>query len=80
MLFRSDDPIARHAEQPRTHLLDGFRQTVRRHELVEHILQDVLRLARIRHVPPDEIPQPPALARNRFSEAFILLGHQRIVG
>jgi len=49
-------------------------------ELVEHILQDVFRLACIRHTPPDEIPQSAALAGDGFSDALVLFGHHRFTG
>src|ERR1700739_264666 len=70
-----DDPVPSHAEQPGRRMLHRLQHPVGRYELVEHILQDVLYIALVRHILPDEIPQPSLLTDDRLRDASILLAH-----
>src|SRR4029077_4891573 len=70
------DPIPCHTEQPGTDLFHRLHQTVRFHELVEDLLQNVLCIARVCHPFPDEVPQPWLFSLNRFGEPSVSLrGH-----
>jgi hypothetical protein len=66
------DPITRDAKEPRGHVLDGHQQTVRLDELVEHVLQNIFGVARIRHAPADEAAQPRLLAVHDLGDPPIL--------
>jgi hypothetical protein len=56
-------------------MLHGPQHAEGRHELVENILQDVFHIALVRHVLPDEVPQPSLLAHDGFRDAPVLVAH-----
>src|SRR5262249_23056691 len=68
-----DDAVLRHAEEPARHLVERHHGAVRLDQLVEDFLQDVLRVARIRHARADEVAQPAALPRDSLRDPLVLL-------
>src|SRR4029079_3982388 len=69
-----DDAIARDAEQPSRDMFDRHQQTVRVHQRVEDILQNVLSVARVRHTPANEVAQPGRLPLDYFRDTLVLFG------
>jgi hypothetical protein len=65
------DAIARHAKQPAGDVLDRHQQTVRFHERVEDILQNVLSVTRVGHAPANEVAQPGLFPPEHFGEPTI---------
>ena len=51
-----DDAIAGHPQQPGTGLLNRLHQAMSGDELVQHFLEDVLRLGGVLHAAANEIP------------------------
>ena len=70
------DAIARHAKQPARGVLDRHQQAVRFHQLVEHVLQNVLGVERVRHASANEVAQAGSLFRDDFGNSAVLLGHR----
>jgi hypothetical protein len=65
------DAIARHAKQPAGDMVNRHQQAVRFHQLVEHVLQNVLGVARVGHAPPDEVAQPGLLPLHRLGDPLV---------
>ena len=63
-----DDAITRHAKQPAGDVVDRHQQTVRFHQLVEDVLQDVFGVARVGHAPANEVAQPGLLPPDHFGD------------
>jgi hypothetical protein len=70
-----DDPMARDAGEPCARLLDGRRQPVRLHELVQDVLQDVIGVVAIADAPADEAPESRSLARDGLGEVSVVVRH-----
>ena len=68
-----NDAVTRYAKQPASDMLDRHQQSVRLYQPVEDILENIFRVARIRHVPADEVEQPGSLPLYQFGNALIFL-------
>ena len=69
-----DNSIARHAKQPRAHLLHRFHQPVSSNQFIENFLKNVFGVAIIRDVLADELAQPSLFPRNHFGDPPVLIG------
>ena len=68
-----DDPVTRHALEPRRDVLDGFHEPVRGNQLYERLLHDVLDLTEVGNLSADECPKPRALGRHGGHDPSIVL-------
>jgi hypothetical protein len=53
-------------------VLDRHRQSIRFHQLVENVLQNVLSVARVGHAPANEVAQPGLLPLDHFGDPMVL--------
>ena len=60
------------SKQPARQVLDRHQQTIRFHQFVEHVLQNVLGIARISHTPPNEVTQAGLLPLDHFGDLPVL--------
>jgi hypothetical protein len=74
------DAIARHAKQPAGDVRDRHQPAVRFHQLVEDVLENVLRVARVGHAPADEPAQPGLLPLDHVGDPLVVFeGHHLLL-
>jgi hypothetical protein len=59
-------------------VVDRHKQAVRLRQCGEHVLENVLRVARIRDAAADEAVQPGLLARHHFRDSLVLVARHRL--
>src|SRR5580700_4960435 len=59
-------------------MLDRHQQAIRFHQLVEHVLENVLSVARIGHAPSNEVAQPGLLPLNHFGDPLVLFDFHQL--
>jgi hypothetical protein len=64
--------VARHAKQPAGNVLDRHQQPIRFYQFIEHVLQNVLSVARVGHAPTNEVAQPRLLPPDYFGDSLVL--------
>ena len=70
-----DDAVAGDAEQPAACAFDGIGQAIGLDELLQHVLEYVLRVRWITHARTDEIAEPTPLLHDDGSEVLVPPGH-----
>ena len=70
------DAVARDTKEPAGDVFDRHQQAVGFHQLVEDLLQDVLRVGGVGHAPADEVAQAGSFFRDDLGDSTVLLGHQ----